>query len=437
MQHWSDRYRAYLVGLQQNIFKAALGGSWVLAEPMVVQRNLGNFWFDGMFANASDAIIVTYLTLYILALGASDQQIGLLSALASLSATLLLMPGALLVERLGYRKRITVAFGGLLARLMILLIVLAPFVLQGPTLVAAAIGLEVLRQAFGNLSLPAWISLTGDIVPLSWRGTYFASRNIAMSVASILVTIAAGGLITATGSTYGYQLALGCAFIFGLTSTFFFSRLHEKPLQPLPASNTPIFSLKLFRPLLENRQLMLFCFTAAVWNFGLNISGPFFGVYQAKHLMLSPAVIGLLSTVSSFAAVPAQKIMGPLADRLGPYRVQMMMGLLIPLLPLGWYFVTNPAWAPWQISAINIIGGFFWAGFSLASFNFLLVLTPVEQRARISAIYQIVVSISLALGAAFGGFAVANWGFRTIFLLSAGWRWLAAILFARLVKPPK
>ncbi len=436
MLAWSDRFRAYVSGLQQNAFKLALGGGWILSEPLVVQRNLGNFWLDGVFANASDAILITYLTLYFLALGASDQQIGILSALASLSATLLLLPGAVLVERIGLRKWITVASGGVTSRLMILLIVLSPFVFKGHTLVYVVIGLEVVRQAFGNLALPAWISLTGDLIPMAWRGTYFGSRNIAMSVASIVVTIFTGQLITQTSSPYGYQLALGMAFVFGLISTFFFSRLHEKPLPPSVPATQPIFSLEFFKPLVENKQLLVFCLVAAGWNFSLNISGPFFGVYQAKNLMLTPAIIGILSTVSSFAGLPAQKIMGPLADRLGPYRVQMIMGLLIPLLPLSWYFVVNPDWAPWQIALINITGGFLWAGFSLASFNLLLILAPAEQRARISAIYQIIVSVSLALGAATGGYAVSHWGFRTIFLLSAVGRWIAAIAFAKFVKSP-
>lgn len=436
MQNRSERFRAYFSGLQQSLLRTTLGGNWIASESLVVQRNLGNFWLDGLFANASDAILLTYLTLYILALGATEQQIGLLSALGSLSATLLLLPGAILVERIGFRKRITVASGGITARLMILSVVVAPFVFQGQSLVYVVIALEVLRQAFGNLALPAWISLTGDIVPLSWRGTYFASRNIAMSISSIVVTIFTGQLITRMDAPAGYQAALGMAFVFGVISTFFFSRLHEKPLAIAAPSAGSVFSFEFFRPLIQNKQFLIFCLTAALWNFALNITGPFFGVYQAKYLMLSPAIIGILSTVSSFASLPAQKIMGPLSDHLGPYRVQMLMGLLIPLLPIGWFFVTKSAWAPWQITVINIVGGFFWAGYSLASFNLLLLLAPTEQRARISAVYQVIVSISLALGAAVGGYVVGHWGFHTIFLLSAFGRWIAAILFARFVKPP-
>lgn len=436
MSHWGRALRTSVLSLREKAAQATLGGSWALTQPPVVQHNLRNFWFDGLFASASDAILLTYLTLFILALGASEAQIGLMSALASLSATLLLLPGAALVERLGTRKRIVVAAGGIIARLMILLMVLAPILFQGSFLIYFAIALEVGRQAFANLSLPAWVSLTGDLVPLAWRGRYFASRNIVMSIATILMTLIAGQMITSAGGVHGYQIALALAFAFGIISTLFFSRLHETPLQPVHAPIGAALSLDIFRPLLQNRQLLAFCLTAALWNFALNIAGPFFSVYQAKHLMLTPAVIGLMSIVSSLAGLPAQRIMGPLTDRLGPHRVQLILGFLIPLLPASWILVTNPAWAPWQIAVINTAGGFLWAGYSLASFNLLLAFAPPEQRARTSAIYQVIVSISLALGAATGGFLISRWGFPAIFLGSALLRLAGALLFARFVKVP-
>ena len=91
--------------------RLTLGGDWALSEPAETRHNLRWFWFDGFFSSASDNILATYLVLYLLALGASRAQIGLLSSLSSLSVALVLLPGALLVERIGHRKEVYTKFG--------------------------------------------------------------------------------------------------------------------------------------------------------------------------------------------------------------------------------------------------------------------------------------------------------------------------------------
>lgn len=176
---------------------------WTDQSPPSIRQNLRWFWFDGVFASSSDSIVVAYLSLFVLALGATRAQIGLMSALSSLSAALFLLPGATLVERQGHRKRIVVLSGGGVARVALLLLALVPLLFAGPTAVYVAIALTILRSAFANLGVPAWVSLTADIVPLSWRGRYFSSRNIAMGVANMLTTFLVGQLITLVGGTNG------------------------------------------------------------------------------------------------------------------------------------------------------------------------------------------------------------------------------------------
>src|SRR5947207_1078252 len=103
-----------------------VGGAWGLGLPLEIRQNLRWFWMDGLFAAASDNVYGTYIAIYILALGASRAQIGLMSSLSSLSSAILLIPGALLVERLGRRKQITLASGGSAARLLLLMLAVAP-----------------------------------------------------------------------------------------------------------------------------------------------------------------------------------------------------------------------------------------------------------------------------------------------------------------------
>ncbi len=408
------------------------GGDWALMLPYKIQQNLRWFWYDGLFASASDNITGTYMTLYVLALGATRAQIGIMSALSSLSATLLLLPGAMLVERFDRRKEFTLLFGGGIGRLMLLFLALLPFGVNGPLLALIAMAFTIIRDAFGNLSYPAWLSYTADIVPMEGRGRYFGSRNFIMGIAGMLTVLLAGALISRFPQPEGYQLGLGIAFLLGAISTYSFSRLHD----PAQGSALPVRARldvrTFFSDLRKQPGLTALIATAVLWNFFLNIPGPFFNVYLVENLKADASMVGLTSTATAVAGMLVQRRLGRLADRWGARRLQLISGLLIPILPLAWSFVT----AAWQIIPLNFLSGIFWGAYNLAAFNLLLELTPNESRARYSAIYQIFVTLALAAGAGVGSWMVTQWGYIAIFVTSAIGRLLAALLFGKFVKQP-
>lgn len=408
------------------------GGGWSVQLPDVIQRNLRWYFMDGVFASSQEAINLTFLTLFVLALGASKAQIGLMTSLASLSAVILLIPGAILAERVPQRKWLVIASGGGISRLMLLGLALLPFIAQGPTAVTLAIFFRVVMDGFNNLSLPAWTSLTADIVPLSWRGRYFGNRNMVMSIANMLVTFVAGLIIThALTPLAGYQSVYGLALLFGVCASFCFANLKETKQPPTLSSIVAYQPASLIRALKEDANFRNFCVSQMIWNFSLNIAGPFFAVYQVEQLKATPAIVGVLSIVSSLAALPALRIFGSLNDRLGAYRVALLSGLLIPLVPVLWIFTSSP----WHPLPLNLLAGFLWAGYGLASFNLLLGLSTPETLARYSALFQIAVMISAAIGAAVGGLIVQQWGFAAIFIVSGIGRVVGLLHLWRFVKP--
>jgi len=416
--------------LRQRALQFTAGGRWTDQLYPSVRHNLRWFWFDGLFSSASDSIVVAYLSLFVLALGGTRAQIGLMSALTSLSAALLLLPGAAIVERRGHPKQMVLLGGGGGSRIALLLLALAPLAFAGPTAVYIAIVLAVVRSAFANLSLPAWVSLTADIVPLSWRGRYFSARNMAMTVAGMVVTLLVGQLITSVGASVGYPLAIGVAFAIGTAATFSFAHIEESPVSVPPQATEHSTGQSLFQDLRAHPNFLAFCATAAVWNFSLNIAGPFFNVYMVENLKATAGIVGMLSVVSSLAALPGQRLFGTLVDRWRPRRVQLVTGLLVPLLPWAWALTRSA----WHVVPINLASGFLWAGYELAGFNFLLELTPEDRRPRYSALYNVVVMAALAGGAALGGVLAGRWGYTLVFVLSGIGRLSASLLFARFVR---
>jgi predicted MFS family arabinose efflux permease len=107
--------------------------------------------------------------------------------------------------------------------------------------------------------------------------------------------------------------------------------------------------------------------------------------------------------------------------------------LFIPLLPLAWI----PSTQVWHIILINAFSGIVWGIYNLVSFNLLLVFIPADQVPRYSAIYQIIVLLSLALGALVGSIIVSYLGFISVCIASAVIRYIAAALFAKFVRDPQ
>ena len=412
--------------LRSNFVKLATGGDWALTQPAATRRNLIWFWLDGFFASASDNIVVTYLVVYLVTVGATQAQIGMMSSLSSLSAAVLLLPGAMLVERLG-RRRGVVLVGGGWARIALLCLALLPFVANGPWLIAAAIALSISRDAMANLSYPAWMAMTGDIVPMEGRGKFFSSRNFIMGLAGIVTTLVAGLVISRIQQPLGYQAMLLVAFGIGLFSVFSFSRLSDRPRPAaLPQVKKPFSWKALLAEMRAHREFTTFAAITALWNFTLNIAGPFFNVYMVQNLHADAAMIGLASIATSVATMLVQPRLGVLNDRWGARRLTLISGLLIPILPFCWLFID----APWQIIPVNLLGGALWGGFNMGSFNYLLEIAPEERRARYSAVFQIVVTLSLAVGAALGSFVVTQYGYMAVFLSSAVGRLVCMLLFA-------
>ncbi|MEW5986081.1 MAG: MFS transporter [Chloroflexota bacterium] len=392
-------------------------------------RGLRYFWLDGLFSAISDNFYLGFITLFALAYGASNSQIGTLTAVANLLGALSFLPGARLVERIGRRKSVVVWTGGGFGRLALLALALLPFVVSRPEwAILAIIALNGLRAFLANLGNPAWTAIVADLVPELMRGRYFGSRNMAMGVAALAVAPLAGRLIALLNGqggrpVLGYQAAFFLAFAFGLVATASYQRMPE----PQAAVKTVTTTAKGgWRQALGLQPAFVgLVISAFIWNLSLQVAAPFFNVYLVKNLGATTALVGLVASISSLTALVGQRVFGRLLDSRGAIWVQRLTGLLIPGLPLAWIFISEP----WHVGIINTFGGFLWAGYNLANFNLLLEMTPEAQRPRAVAVYQTVVFVSAVLGPLLGGYLADSVSFKLIFGLSGGGRLLGTLVF--------
>jgi MFS family permease len=274
-----------------------------------------------------------------------------------------------------------------------------------------------------------------DLVPNFMRGRYFSMRNFTMGLCTLVFTALAGWIITSggnwTGNAYlGFQLAFFLAFATGMGSMFYFSRIDETEIATKAVTRHVKGQLR--RAIRETPGYMGFVVSAIVWNFALQIAGPFFNVYLVTHLGGDSATVGIVTSISSVFALFGQMLFGKWMDRKGAIWLAIVTGLPISLLPVLWATYS----APWQVGINNAFGGFLWAGYNLANFNLLLQLTPNEGRARAVALYQTGVFAAAVAGPLLGGYIADNISFQLVFILSGAGRFLAMALFVWMTALP-
>ncbi len=404
-----------------------LGYPRVANLPTEKQRSLRAFWLDGVFASISGAFVDSYYTLYFLALGASNSQIGLVNTLVQLANAGMSVPGAMIADRTGRYKRVTVV-GGLLSRAMLPLMIVIPWLLAGPRAVWLVMLARVGVSVFGALGVPAWTALQADLVPTTLRASYFASRNIAMQIVQLAAVPLAGQVVNAVGEPVGYQVNLFLALVLGLVALHFYNQQeehHEPSVRPEQVN--PLLVLR------RLRQMPLFKFTMAhtVMMFGVMVGGPFIQVYWVQVNYWDAGTVGLMTAASLFSGLLAMRLFARLQPRLGILRT-MGLGLGLTLLPVLWLGVSEV----WQGVVVQLLAGASWAVYNLGAFTLLLASTPDEHRPQYVAVHTTIISVVGAIGPVLGGSLLDLVGFMPVFALSTIIRAGGlALLIARMSEP--
>ena len=392
------------------------------------------FWIDGVFASLSDNILLSFVSVFVLAYGATNGQIGLLNAIGNLLGVIALVPGATHADRTRNRKRLVLWTGGGLGRAAIVLMVLVPFFAPGAQFaIWAVIIVNAVRSFLNNYANPAWTGIVADLVPVNRRGRYFSDRNVAMGISGMAALWAAGFIIPRLNGVrglphLGYQVVFLVALVFGVASTISFARI---PDTPAPAAFRASSGWNhLLAALKHHRNFVAFLAGALVWNLSIQIAAPFFNVYIINGLGGTAESVGGTAAVMTICGLGGSLVFGRQADRRGSLSVVRLCGLLIPLLPALWAISTSL----WQIYIFTALGGFVWAGYNLANFNLLLELAPAEHRSRAVALYQVVVFASAVAGPALGGWLVDLFSYRLVFAVTSVGRLAGILVFLVLLR---
>jgi MFS family permease len=394
-----------------------------------VEKSLQYSVMDGTFYSSMVGFGESFFSAFAVFLKATNTQLGLIGSLPQTVAAVSQLASNWLLGVIGSRKRIVVG-ASLLQAVMYVLVALVIFF--GEFRLWILLAFICVYWVFGSILGPAWSSWMGDLVPERKRGDYFGRRN-KMTGFVTFATFTLGGYLLQRHSGEDVNLYLGFVLLFfvamvsRLASVYYLSRKYEPDFR---IEKSAQFSFIDFIREARFHNYGLFVIYLGAMNFAVYISAPFFTPYMLNHLgfdYVTFTVITATALVVKFLAMP---VWGRLSDRYGTKKVLTASGFLMPMVPILWIFSSDV----WYLVAIQAYSGFAWAGFEMASFNFILDSTTPEKRATCVAYYNVVTGLMIFAGAMLGRLVVnyARVGvsvYLLVFLTSYVARSLTSIFF--------
>ncbi len=282
------------------------------------------------------------LTMFMEALGASGVLIGLITAvrLTSMAAQI---PGAILAEAMGSRKRVWAALALSHRALWFVPAGLALVAYTGepwiPVLVVAAVALS---ELLGNAAGAPWLSWMTDLIPGRTSGKFWGTRQSVVTAVSLGGLWLAGFLLDSydgkqhSGSLAGFALVFALAAVFGILDIIIHLGVPE-PARGVVQKGTPVWK-RLLAPLRSDafRRLTL---AIGAWSFGFAMVGTFGIVYLKKEFGLSYSELAALTVAGALGSVASSYFLGRLIDRMGSRISACLLFLTAPLSMLGYFFI--------------------------------------------------------------------------------------------------
>ena len=385
----------------------------------------------------------TYLGPFGIFLQATTLQVGILATLPQLFGAVMQWASAIRMDRFTSRRRVIVA-GALSQGLVWLPISFLPFLFgSGELAVWLLIALALLYHGTNGAVVPVWNSLIGDLVPPDIRGRFFGTRNRFCGMSTFIALIAGGGVLQIFaqwhGVAWGYLIIFLTALAARLNSVRWLARYADPPFS---LSSEQVFTFRQFLRRSPHSNFAKFVFFVGAINFGVALSGPYFALYMLRDLRFSYLQFTMVTAMAIISQFLTFRYWGGLTDRFGNKKILNICGWGVGLVPILWLVCSHIGY----LIAIQVYGGFVWAGFSLSAANFLFDAVTPAKRARCVAYQGLINGVCVFVGSLCGGlaagripesFSMGTWTWApvsalpVIFLISGLIRFVSASFFLR------
>jgi len=336
-----------------------------------------------------------FWSLYVLSLGASAIDLGIINLITALLGAALMPPMGYLSDRIGRKKPVVIS--GFIASI-------------GPILQALAQNWHqlipgVLVSSVLQIMWPIRQSIVADELTPENRIKGFATFFTIVMLPSAIMPLLSGYILDATGLDYGMRAMLVASGALGLLAALlrliFIKEEKPKPKPTNREENTGIASFfkAIFEPIVKVKMLQVLILGSWGVMFVFGVMNSFAAVYATEYLSVSKTEWGLISSaaglIGAFMRIPISKI----TLRLGEGNALAISQIGRSLYPILFVHIRGT----YGILALTAAYNF---AFNLGSPAYQAMITeytPAHQRGRAYGVFGMMWGTLAQLSSLFGG----------------------------------
>jgi MFS family permease len=350
--------------------------------------------YNGSFAIISMSIVNGYVGMYLLdALHASNAEMGLLNSLQSLLNLFAMLAAAVAIRRTK-SKKVFCAVATTISRsfyVWIAIVPLLPFS-QAALWVVWLVAIGRMPQSFGDLS---WQAMIGDIIPAERRSAFFSERNRVTTLVGLVGTLVCGLLLEQfdKNAVFPYQAVFLSTAVFAFFEVYLLLR-HDESQHPngIPqtvTTDTRVTVRQKLHRFFQDRKAIRAMLAMLLFNFGWQLSWPLFNIFQISVAHASALWLGLFQVANSATQILTFKWWGNMAEKYGNAKMLAVAAIGMATAPILTVLSTNM----WYLFVLNLFTGIPLAGTLLLLFNYLLEVSPEDERTSYIANYNVALSV--------------------------------------------
>ncbi len=351
-------------------------------RPRDLRKSAILFILDGIASSVSSSLFDPFFIPFLVVIGATNMQIGIITALVYLSK-LARVPASLFLGRFS-NKRVNLLFSFLYVISTACFFAIPLVVDDWFVPVALSVILMNISVSVRSMAFQPWFA---SLIPEKYANRYRVKRTTFMLLLSIPLMILGSVFMKDSGSPWAYAALFSVSLLFNAAGIFVKMFVPEKKTRE-------------HKGMRASRGMMKFLVFEAIFWFGVGLSGSFISVYFMRDLGKTVFWVVLYVSISRLTRLALYKsgVFGEMADE-GMSDVGLVAStLFISLVPLLAIFSFNPL----VLLALGIVNGVGWSGYDTFRWDYIVKIDKRRMKQNF-ALLDSIANMSMMAGSFAGG----------------------------------